>query len=218
MRFSTSNVMVYSRRILMAGGVLLMSGALAVAQQQPMGGSAPPPQNPAGATPMNGTARTNSMGQMQAQQNASAAAMQDKAFARKALEGGMAEVQLGQLASEKGSSEDVKQFGQKMVQDHTKMGDQIKPIAEQLGVQPPSHVSKKDQELIAKLQGMSGPEFDNAYTAAMVKDHKKDLSDFKQEAENTQNPQLKQAAQQGTQVITEHLQLAEQLAKAHNAK
>lgn len=218
MRFSRSSVKVLSRQALMVGGALAISGAIAMAQQQPMGGAAPPPQNPAAGTTTNGNSRTNSMGQMQAQQNASASSMQDKAFARKALEGGMAEVQLGQLASQKGSSEEVKQFGQKMVQDHTQMGDQMKPIAEQLGVHPPDHISKKDQELLAKLQGMSGTEFDNAYAAAMVKDHKKDLSDFKQEADMTQNPQLKQAAQQGAQVISEHLHMAEQLNKAHNAK
>lgn len=203
---------IFLNRVLMAGGILLMSGAMAMAQQQPMG-SAPQPENPANNpnSPMDSTA------QMQAQQNAAAGSMQDKSFVRKALEGGMFEVQAGQLAAQKGSGQDVQQFGQKMVDDHTKLGDQMKPIAAQMGVHAPTKLSKKDAATLSKLQGMSGSEFDNAYIKDMVSDHKKDLSDFKQEAENTQNPNLKQATQQGAQVISEHLQMAEQLSKAHNA-
>jgi putative membrane protein len=198
----------------MVGGILLMSGAIAMAQQQPTG-SAPQPENPANSnpnSPMDNTA------QMQAQQNAAAGSMQDKSFVRKALEGGMFEVQAGQLAAQKSSSPDVQQFGQKMVDDHTKLGDQMKPIAAQMGVSIPTKLSKKDEATLTKLQGMSGSEFDNFYIKTMVSDHKKDLSDFKQEAGNTQNSGLRQTVQQGGQVISEHLQMAEQLAKTHNAK
>jgi putative membrane protein len=128
----------------------------------------------------------------------------------------MAEVQLGQLAAQKASSDDVKQFGQKMVDDHTKLNDQIKPIAEQMGVQPPSELSKKDMELMNKLQGLSGTQFDDAYIKAMVKDHKKDNQEFKMETSQTQNSTLQQAVQQGDQVIQEHLHMIEQIAQAHN--
>ena len=121
-----------------------------------------------------------------------------------------------QLAAQKGSSEDVKQFGQKMVDDHTKLNDQMKPIAQQLGVKPPQQPSKKDRALAARLQGMSGTQFDDAYIEAMVKDHKKDLDDFKTEAQQTQNPLLQQAVQQGGQVIAQHLQIIEQIAQNHN--
>ena len=62
--------------------------------------------------------------------------MQDKAFLHKAAAGGMAEIQLGQLAEQKGNSPEVKQFGQKMVEDHSRLNDQMKPLAEQLGDLP----------------------------------------------------------------------------------
>lgn len=201
------------RKLSMISGVLLVSGALAMAQQQPTG-SQPQPENPAN----NPNSSMNPMGQMQQQQNAAAGTMQDKAFVRKALEGGMFEVQAGQLAAQKSQSQDVQQFGQKMAQDHAQLGDALKPIAAQMGVNVPDKLSKKDAQLLAKLQGMSGAQFDDAYIKAMVKDHKDDQSQFRQEADNTQNPQLKEAAQQGSQVITEHLHLAEQMAKAHNVK
>lgn len=199
-------------RIWMFLSVALLSGAVATAQQQPMG-SAAPTNNPESNNP-----GMNPPDQMQQQQNAAMGSMQDKDFARAALEGGMAEVQLGQLAANKGTSPDVKQFGQKMVEDHTKLGDQLKPVAQQMGVKPPKGLSKKDEALVEKLQSLSGTDFDKAYIEAMVKDHKKDLADFKQEAENTQNPQLKDTAQQGMQVIDEHLHMIEQIAKAHDVK
>ena len=142
----------------------------------------------------------------------------DKKFAHEAMQGGMAEVQLGQLATQKAGGDDVKQFGQKMVDDHGKLNDQMKQLAPSLGVTPPAQLSPKDQALQNKLQGLSGDEFDKAYLQAMVSDHKKDLHEFKKEASSTQNPQLKDAAQQGETVIQGHLQMVEQLAKAHHVE
>jgi putative membrane protein len=143
-------------------------------------------------------------------------AMNDQAFVRKALEGGDAEVQLGQLAQQKSQSDDVKQFGQKMVQDHTQLGEQIKPIAKQLGVTEPKGLSKKDKQLLAKLEGLSGQQFDQEYIRAMVRDHRQDLKEFKNEAQMAQDPNVKQAAQQGADVISQHLQMIEQIAQSHN--
>jgi putative membrane protein len=133
------------------------------------------------------------------------------------MQGGVAEVQLGQLAEQKSQSNDVKQFAQKMVSDHTQMGEKwFKPVAKQMGVSEPKGPSKKDKKLIEKLQGLSGPQFDTEYIQAMVKDHKEDLKDFKSEAEMAQDPNVKQIATQGTNIIQQHLQLIEQIAQAHN--
>ncbi|MBB6144853.1 putative membrane protein [Silvibacterium bohemicum] len=195
-------------------GTALLSGATLFAQMAPGGGAQQQQPTSPGAT---GSANNPGMGTDATQQNAAAGnAMQDKDFVHSALQGGMAEVQLGQLAAQKGSSDDVKQFGQKMVDDHTKLGEQMKQVAQQLGVNPPKEVSKKDKQLMAKLQGLSGQQFDDAYIAAMVKDHKKDSDEFKGEIAQTQNPALKQVAQQGDQVIEQHLQMIEQIAKSHN--
>ena len=201
-----------SQRLIVFSGAFLLTGATAFAQMNPGGGA--PPTTP--ATNPNGNPGVNSIDNMQAQQAAASGGMQDKAFVRKALEGGMAEVQMGQIAAQKGSSDDVKQFGQKMVTDHTQLGDQMKQVAQQIGVTPPTGLSKKDKEEVAKLQTLSGTEFDNAYIMAMVKDHKKDAEDFKSEAQQTQNPTVKQAAQQGSQVIDQHLDMIEKIAQSHN--
>ncbi len=188
----------------------LLASAMAIAQTQP--GTAgqqqqPMPQQTPPST-MGTAGAANGINDQQA--------MADRAFVRKALEGGNAEVQLGQLAQQKSQSDDVKQFAQKMVDDHTQLGNQMKPIAQQLGVSEPKGTSKKDKELQAKLESLSGQQFDEAYIKAMVKDHKQDLREFKDEAQTTQDPNLKQAAQQGAGVISQHLQMIEQIAQSHN--
>lgn len=200
-------------KILLSCGVALLAGVTAFAQAPgSLGGSQPNmPSNPntnttPGAAPMPGA------------DNSAATPQQfsDHAFVSKALEGGAAEVQLGQLAAQKSQSPDVKQFGQKMVQDHTQLGEQMKQVAKAMGVSEPKGPSKKDKQLMAKLQGLSGDQFDQEYIKAMVKDHKQDLKDFKDEAQMTQDPNLKQVTTTGENVITQHLQMIEQIAQAHN--
>ena len=198
-------------------GVVLVSGATVFAQMAPGGAQQQPQQSNPGATNPNSSPgmANGTMDQQQSGMNP-ANGMQDKDFVKSALQGGMAEVQLGQLAAQKGSSDDVKQFGQHMVADHTRLGDAMKQVAQQLGVNPPKDVSKKDKQLMAKLDGLSGTQFDNAYIEAMVKDHKKDSEDFKSEAQQSQNPAVKQIAQQGDQVVEQHLQMINEIAKSHN--
>ncbi|MBW4026069.1 MAG: DUF4142 domain-containing protein [Acidobacteria bacterium] len=142
--------------------------------------------------------------------------MMDDMFVKKEIQGGMAQLQLGQLAQQKASSDDVKQYAAKMVQDHTKMSSILNQAAQQLHIKPSDKPDGKDKSLVKKLQTSSGQQFDEMYIEAMIKDHKQALKEFKSEAENGQNPSLKQFANQGAQMIQQHLQLAQQLAQAHN--
>jgi putative membrane protein len=139
--------------------------------------------------------------------------MMDKTFLRKAARGGLAEVKLGQLASEKAGSEDVKTFGHKMVDDHTALNDEMAPIADSMGVRVPKTLDKDDQAEYDKLSALSGADFDTEYLTVMVKDHHKDLHEFRLEAANTQDPTLKSAVEKGEKVIHEHLQMVDKLAQ-----
>ncbi len=185
--------------------------------QAPGGGGAPsgggqmqqPSQSPG----------ANSPSMQQQQQEMGATAMNagpamDKAFVKKAMEGSMAEVHMGQLALEKSSDDQVKQFAQRMVDDHGKMLEQMKPAAQALGVKVPDGPSKGAMKNMDKMKGLSGDAFDQAYIKDMVKDHKKDSSEFKQEAGSTQNPQLKQLVTEASQTIDSHLQQIQQIAQA----
>jgi len=136
----------------------------------------------------------------------------DKKFVRAAAQGGIAEVELGKLATEKGSSEDVKKFGQRMVDDHTKAGDQLKEIASSKGIPVPIKLSAKDQMTKDRLSKLSGDEFDKAYMNDMVKDHTQDVSDFKRESSSGTDSDVKNFAATTLPTIEDHLREAKKIA------
>jgi putative membrane protein len=208
------NVKRIAYTVSMGAGTALLSATVALAQA-PGGSPQQQPSMPQSQTPNSGMqspGTTPSAGAPTSAQDFS-----ERAFITKAMEGGMAEVQLGQLAQQKSESNDVKQFAAKMVNDHGQMGDKwLKPVAQQMGISAPSGPSKKDKKEMEKLQGLSAQDFDREYITMMVKDHQKDLKEFQSEAQTAQNPTVKQIADKGSQVIQQHLQIIEQIAKAHN--
>ena len=142
----------------------------------------------------------------------------DKHFVRDAIEGGNGEVELGHLAQQKAGSADVKEFGQKMVTDHTRLGEQMKTVAASIGVTAPSGTSVGGMATMAELKLLSGDSFDKAYIKAMVKAHREDLQAFQNEASSGTSPAVRDAARKGAAVVQHHLTMAEQLAKSHNVE
>jgi putative membrane protein len=140
--------------------------------------------------------------------------MQDKMFLRKAAEGGIAEVKFGQLAAQKGSTEDVKAFGQKMVEDHTGMNAVMAQIADSMGIMLPKSMNKEDQAEYDKLNALSGNDFDVEYLTVMVKDHHKDLHQFRLEAASPANQTLHDAVVKAQSVVHEHTVMVDKLARA----
>ena len=136
----------------------------------------------------------------------------DQNFAKAATEGGAAEVKLGQLAASKGQNQKVKDFGQRMVTDHGKAGDELKTITDRKGIMVSSELNSKDNALMNKLNGLSGSEFDKAYISAMVKDHQTDISDFQKEANNGKDSDLKGFASKTLPTLQEHLRMAQDAA------
>jgi putative membrane protein len=122
----------------------------------------------------------------------------DKTFMKKAAKGGMMEVAMGQVAEQKGQSEDVKSFGKRMVTDHSKANDELKSIASKKGFQLPS------KEHTVKWTS------DKAYIEMMVKDHEKDLVEFKEEANSGSDPDVKKFADDTAKMVQEHLDLAKE--------
>ncbi|GGG72708.1 DUF4142 domain-containing protein [Edaphobacter dinghuensis] len=143
-----------------------------------------------------------------------AQATKDKMFVRKAVEGGLAQVQFGQLAEQKGSSDDVKSLGRQMVEDHTTLNKSLESVADSMGIMLPKHINKDDQVELDKLNGLSGDAFDTEYLTMMVKGHHHDLREFRVEAEGTQDPALREAVVKGAKTIHEHLVMVDQMAKS----
>ncbi len=151
------------------------------------------------------------------QMGANGAKMQDHTFMTKAAQGGLAEVQMGQLAQQNGQSQEVKDFGQRMVTDHSKANDQLKEVAQQENVTLPTSPSSKDQAEYNKMSKLHGEAFDKAYAKMMVADHKKDIAEFKREASSGNDPQVKNFASQTLPTLQEHLQMAEKMNSAEKS-
>jgi putative membrane protein len=141
----------------------------------------------------------------------------DQKFAQNAAAGGLAEVQLGQLAADKATNDKVKQFGQRMVTDHTKANNELKALAAKKSITLPDSPKPKDKATFEKLSKMSGPAFDKAYMQDMVKDHQKDVAEFQKEASNGSDPDLKAWAATTLPVLQEHLKLAKDTLSAVNS-
>ena len=130
----------------------------------------------------------------------------DKTFILAAAQGGMTEVKLGELAARKGTRDDVKEFGQMMVKDHTAINGDLKSLAEQKGVALPNSLDTKRQGMVDKMAALAGSDFDNAYIAAMLKDHKADADAFKAESNETQDTDIKSFVDKSFPVVTQHLE------------
>jgi putative membrane protein len=139
-------------------------------------------------------------------------AANDTTFLKRAASGGMAEVELGQLAVQKASSAVVKQFGQRMMDDHTKANQQLKKIAAQERVTLPSGMNATDKALKSSLESLSGEDFDREYMKDMVKDHSHDVAEFEQQSKSAHDPAVKNFAAQALPTLRDHLQEAQRIA------
>jgi len=142
----------------------------------------------------------------------------DHNFMMKAAQGGMAEVELGQLAQQNGGSQEVKDFGQRMVTDHSKANDELKQLASQEGVALPTNLDAKDKATKERLSKLHGAAFDKAYMHDMVTDHKMDIAEFKHEAGTGNNQAVKDWASKTLPTLESHLSEAEKVAPTVGAQ
>jgi putative membrane protein len=124
----------------------------------------------------------------------------------------MAEVELGKLASEKASSDGVKGFAKKMVEDHSKANAELKSLAAAEGVELPAAPGPAHKALEARLRTRSGAEFDSAYMDAMVKDHEKAVKAFTRQSTGGGDPDVKEWAGKKLPALRRHLEMARDLA------
>ena len=142
----------------------------------------------------------------------------DLAFMNDAAPGEMAEVELGKLAVSKAQNAEVKAFAQKMVEDHSKAGDELKQLAAQKKVMLPPEVMPTHKELMAKLSKLSGTEFDKGYVQAMVADHEKDVAAFENVSKTAADADVKAFAAKTLPTLKMHLEMIKALAEKMGAK
>jgi len=137
----------------------------------------------------------------------------DAAFVVNTANAGMTEVQLGQLAQQKGTAKDVKDYGAMMEKDHTAAGDKLKALAASKNITLPSAVSPEMQKNIDDLQTKSGKDFDKAYISLMVDDHKKVINMFEDESKKGSDADIRAFADATVHTLQMHLQDAEKCKK-----
>lgn len=190
---------------------LSLAGAAAFAQQA--GGTSPAsPTAPAAsmaaqpAIPANGNAT--------AKTGARSVAKADMKFMKTAAQGGLAEVQSGELAASQGSSQQVKSFGQQMVSDHGKANQELMNLASAKGVQLPTDPGARHKRAMTALKGSSGAAFDRAYAAQMVKDHEETLALFRKAADSAKDAEVKAFAAKTVPTLQHHLDMSRSLQAA----
>ena len=130
-------------------------------------------------------------------------------FPQEAYSGGMMEVQLGKLSQQNASSFKVKEFGERMINDHSKANKELKGIAEKDNIKLPDNLLSSNQKTIKELSNYKGREFDQHYMKKMVEDHKEDIKAFENAAKNAEQEQIRQWAQKTLPTLKQHLKLAE---------
>lgn len=141
----------------------------------------------------------------------SAMSSQDRNFLMDAAMGGMMEVELGRLAVQNGASDAVKQFGQRMVDDHSKANTELMSLATSKGITLPTELDEKHRAHVTKLSGKTGADFDRDYSKMMLSDHNKDVSAFEKQSTKGADPDLKAFATRTLPTLQEHLQMAKAL-------
>jgi len=145
------------------------------------------------------------------QTSPSSLSSRDKTFVMQAGQLGMLEVDLGRLAVQRGSSAGVKQYGQEMVEEHTRANQELMQLAMQKKVELPTAMSSQNKALMERLSGLSGKSFDTAYKQAMIDSHNQAIALFKAQSQQGQDPELKAWATEKLPNLQAHLKMVNQM-------
>ncbi len=135
-----------------------------------------------------------------------------KEFITNAAKINLGEIALGKLAEAKGDNLAVKDFGTRMVEDHTRLETQLQAMAKAKGITLPSQAGAEEVSLQQQLSNDSGAQFDQAYIQHMLSGHKQAIADFENEIERGNNPSFKSYAESALPVIQDHIRIAEDVA------
>jgi putative membrane protein len=144
-------------------------------------------------------------------QSAEAADSPGQTFARKAAVDNMAEVELANVARKQASQDSVRQYAERLHQDHQQANKKLQAVAQQKGISLPTDIDAKHKRERDKLAEKQGVDFDADYLEAMIAEHRKDIKEFEKEAKEGKDPELKAYAAQTLPTLREHLKQAEQL-------
>ena len=210
---------VWALALILAGGLLAIAGKAGIRSQEQnsnQNSNANSNSNQNANRSQNGNANRSNRNSRNDNATGEQAGMgnmttQDRNFVMEAAMGGMMEVELGRIAAQQGMSDAVKQFGQRMVDDHSKANEELMTIASSKGITLPTTLGEKHRAHVTKLSGMTGADFDREYVKLMVSDHRKDVNEFEKQSTRGTDADLKAFATKTLPTLQEHLRMAEAL-------
>jgi putative membrane protein len=213
---------IWALAVILAGGLWAVAGKAGIRSQEQNSNQNSNSSSPNANRSQNGNANRTANRNMRGNSNASGeqAGManmtsQDRNFVMDAAMGGMMEVELGRVAAQQGMSDAVKQFGQRMVDDHSQANTELMSLASSKGITLPAQLDEKHREHVTKLSAMSGADFDREYGKMMLSDHRKDVSEFEKQSTRGTDADLKAFASKTLPTLQEHLRMAESLPGAN---
>ena len=135
----------------------------------------------------------------------------DSKFMMKAAMGGKSEISLGETALQQSTNDDIKEYAQMLIDDHTAAGAELMQLAESKNVMLPTEMNSKHKKSITKLSSMSGGSFDKEFLKMVIKDHEKDIAMFKKEAAAGKDSEVKAFAAETLPTLEGHLAKAKSL-------
>jgi putative membrane protein len=131
-------------------------------------------------------------------------------FVKEAIQGNLAEVQMGKLAKQKGASEGVRSYGAQLEREHSSANRKALDVARKMKLKPPTEPNTKQKDAYAHLAKLSGAEFDREFVEHMIDDHKKDIDAYEKEAKSS-NAAVAKYASESLPTLRKHLELAQSL-------
>ena len=136
----------------------------------------------------------------------------DTQFIHEASADNTLEIRLGRMAERRATRPDVKQFGQRMVTDHTKLEDQLQHLASTGGMKLERDFGPKHEQKLDSLQNVSAKQFDRAYMTSMVQNHTDAVSYFEKEGREVHSGKLRELNADALKILQQHLSMAKQIA------
>jgi len=130
-------------------------------------------------------------------------------FPQKAYSGGIMEVKLGKVAQQKASSYKVKEFGERMINDHSKANEQLKDIAQNNNISLSDSMLNDNKDTYNELSQYGGSEFDKHYISKMIAGHRATIKLYEAASQNTRNPEIQRWAKNKIPILKQGLRLAE---------
>lgn len=120
--------------------------------------------------------------------------MEDREFIMEAAKDGLSELELGKLGVDHAPNREVRQFAERLIEEHEKANRELFDLAKRKNLQVPTSIDQDRQSMLDALRGLSPEDFEREYMKAVMKGHQKSIAVFQQEATTGEDPEVRNFA------------------------